>query len=88
MTEEMLCGMLNKSFEDGIARDSKNWPIVQLEKWPKPEMVMGIAAGKPLTLAGSAILRVNFCDIDSRVPDAEVLIRCIFFLKDQQIGMG
>ena len=79
MTEEMLCGMPNKSLEDGIARDSKSWPIVQLERWPLPELVMGIAAGKPLTLAGSAILRVNFCDIDSRVPDAEVLIRCKIF---------
>ena len=42
---------------------------------------MGIAAGKPLTLAGSAVLLVHFCDIDSRLPDVEVLVRCKIFPK-------
>ena len=48
-------------------------------KWPQVEMVIGIAAGKPLTLAGSAVPLVHFCDIDSRLPDVEVLVRCKIF---------
>jgi hypothetical protein len=77
----MLIGMLNKCWEEGITPDSKDWPIVQLEKWTNAEMVMGIAAGTPLTLAGSAILRVSFCDVDERVPAREVNVRCKIFPK-------
>ena len=81
VTEEMLIGMLNKCWEEKTPRDSKLWPVIQLERWPQAEMVMGIAAGKPLTLAGSAVLLVHFCDIDSRLPDVEVLVRCKIFPK-------
>ena len=81
VTEEMLVGMLNKCWDEKTPRDSKLWPVIQLEKWPQAEMVMGIAAGKPLTLAGSAVLRVIFFDIDTRLPDVEVLVRCKIFPK-------
>ena len=73
--------MLNKCWDEKTPRNSKLWPVIQLGKWPQAEMVMGIAAGKPLTLAGSAVLLVNFCDIDTRLPDVEVLIRCKIFPK-------
>ena len=52
VTEEMLVGMLNKCWAENIPSSSELWPVVQLEKGPQAEMVMGIAAGKPLTLAG------------------------------------
>ena len=52
VTEEMLIGMLNKCWAEHTPRDSKLCPVIQLEKWPQAEMVMGIAASKPLTLAG------------------------------------
>ena len=42
---------------------------------------MGIAAGTPLSLLGSTVLRVHFCDIDTRAPGAEVLVLCEIFPK-------
>ena len=81
VTEEMLVGMLNKCWADKIPSDNNAWPVVQLEKWPRAENVMGIAAGKPLSLVGSAALRVRFCDVDSRAPGVEVLVRCNIFPK-------
>ena len=75
----MLVGILNRAWADGVPTDSKLWPVVQLEKWPKAENVMGIAAGTPLSLLGSAVLRAHFSDIDARAPGAEVLVRCNIF---------
>ena len=49
---------------------------------------MGIAAGKPLSLVGSAVLRVHFCDIDSRAPRVEVLVRCKIFPKGSTDSHG
>ncbi len=51
VTEEMLIGMLNKCWDEGIQSSDKEWLVVQLEKWINEEMVMGIAAGTPLKLS-------------------------------------
>ncbi len=74
-------GILNRAWADGVPTDSKFWPVVQIEKWPKVENVMGIAAGTPLSLLGSAVLGVHFCDNDTRAPGLEVLVRCKIFPK-------
>ncbi len=81
VTQEMLVGVLNRAWADGVPTDSLLWPVVQLEKWPEADNVMGIAAGTPLRLLGSAVLRVHFSDIDARAPGAEVLVRCRIFPK-------
>ena len=79
MTEEMLVGILNRAWADGVPTASDLWLVVQLKRWSKAEYVMGIAAGTPLSMLGSAVLRVHFADIDARAPGADVLVRCKFF---------
>ena len=62
VTEEMIVGMINMAYREGIKSTDPRYPIVQLERWPLQEVVTGIAAGHPVPLAGGVILRVHFVE--------------------------
>ena len=48
VTEELVCGMLNRAKELGLKPDDPRYPVVQLERWVHAEAVHGIAASSPV----------------------------------------
>ena len=53
VTEELVCGMLNKAKELGLKPDDPKFPVVQMERWVHAEAVHGIAASSPVPFEGS-----------------------------------
>ena len=45
-----------------------------LEKWPKEEVLMGLANGAPIKLKGAAILRVTLPDVNGKKSE-EISVR-------------
>ena len=74
ITEEVVVGAIREALRSGIDPSSDQFPVAQLERWPKEEVVMGIANGTPIKLKGAAVLRVTFPDVSGR-KDRQVLVR-------------
>ena len=55
VTEELVCGMLNKAKELGLKPDDPKFPVVQMERWVHAEAVHGIAASSPVPLKGAGL---------------------------------
>jgi len=78
ITEELVVGMIRHAAKLGISPDDPRYPIVQLEKWPSPEVVNGIAAGHPVHLVGGAVIRIQLLsgtDLSQAKPGPEILVR-------------
>ena len=54
VTEELVCGMLNRAATLGITPQDKRFPFVRFEKWVYPEYVHGILSGASV-LGGRAL---------------------------------
>jgi hypothetical protein len=74
ITEEVVVGAIREALRSGIDPSSDQFPVAQLERWPKEEVVMGLANGAPIKLKGAAVLRVTFPDVSGR-KDRQVLVR-------------
>ena len=59
IAEELVVSMVEHARKKGVQPDSKDYPILRLEKWVFPEFVHGIASGKPVPLKGSVVLRAR-----------------------------
>ena len=58
VAEEVVVGAINVARALGISVHDRRYPIVQLEKWPVPEFVTGIAKGQDVPILGAAVMRV------------------------------
>eukprot|EP00969_Alexandrium_andersonii_P075765 3340217-Alexandrium_andersonii.AAC.1 len=45
-TEELLVGCINRAQENGLSAGDDRHPVVQLERHPEPEAVVGIAKNR------------------------------------------
>jgi len=69
--EELVVGMIKCALNQGIQPDQDAFPIAQLEKWPMPEVVTGIAVRAPI---GGVVLRVRLKDISGK-KHHDILVR-------------
>ena len=60
IAEETLVRLIRWCERHGIEPGSKEYPVVQLEKWSRSEEADGIAKESPVALVGAAVLQVNF----------------------------
>ena len=74
ITEEVVVGAIREALRSGVSPTSDRFPVAQLERWPKEEVVMGLANGAPIKLRGAAVLRVTFPDVGGKKA-REVLVR-------------
>ena len=74
ITEEVVMGAIRAALRAGISPSSKEFPVAQLEKWPKEEVVMGLANGAPIKLKGAAVLKVTLPDVNGKKSE-EILAR-------------
>ena len=74
VTEELVVGAVKAALKDNIPAHSSEFPVAQLECWPKEEVVMGLANGAPINLKGAAVIRVTFPDVTGK-KDREILVR-------------
>ena len=56
VTEELVVGMINKALNMGLRADHEDFPVMQFERWERPEKVNGVAAGVSVPLIGAAVL--------------------------------
>ena len=91
MTEELVCGMLNKAKEMGLKPDDPKFPVVQMERWVHAEAVDGIAASSPVPLKGAVVMRVTllegFTPEDCK-PSHEILVRAKISAKGRSDWHG
>ena len=45
ITEEVVVGAIREALRSGVSPTSDRFPVAQLERWPKEEVVMGLAMG-------------------------------------------
>ena len=79
VTEELVCGMLNRAATLGITPQDKRFPVVRFEKWVYPEYVHGIASGASVPLKGAVVLRVRLMEgksVESATEGPEIWVRC------------
>ena len=62
VTEELVVGAIKAALKSNIPANSSKFPVVQLECWPKEEVVMGLANGAPINLKPAAVIGVTFPD--------------------------
>ena len=90
VTEELVCGMLNKAEEMGLKPDDPRFPVVQMERWVHAEAVHGIAASSPVPLKGAVVMRVTllegFTPEDCK-PSHEILVRAKISAEEKATGM-
>ena len=91
VTEELVCGMLNKAKEMGLKPDDPKFPVVQMERWVHAEAVHGIAASSPVPLKGAVVMRVTllegFTPEDCK-PSHEILVRAKISAKGRSDWHG
>ena len=91
VTEELVCGMLNKAKELGLKPDDPKFPVVQMERWVHAEAVHGIAASSPVPLKGAVVMRVTllegFTPEDCK-PSHEILVRAKISAKGRSDWHG
>ena len=91
VTEELVCGMLNKAKEMGLKPDDPKFPVVQMERWVHAEAVHGIAAASPVPLKGAVVMRVTllegFTPEDCK-PSHEILVRAKISAKGRSDWHG
>ena len=79
VTEELVCGMLNRAATLGITPQDKRFPVVRFEKWVYPEYVHGIASGASVPLKGAVVLRVRLMEgksVENATEGPEIWVRC------------
>ena len=79
VTEELVCGMLNRAATLGITPQDKRFPVVRFEKWVYPEYVHGIASGASVPLKGAVVLRVRLMEgksVENATEGPEIFVRC------------
>ena len=74
VSEELVIGVLNAAYAKGMKPDHAEFPVVQLEKRPRPETVTGIAKGKPVLILGSVVLRVRLMQLSGK-PASSIQMR-------------
>eukprot|EP00969_Alexandrium_andersonii_P246095 10874886-Alexandrium_andersonii.AAC.1 len=57
VTEELLVGCINRADENGLSAGDPRHPIVQLERHPEAEAIVGIAKGRVVQVLGAVVLR-------------------------------
>ena len=91
VTEELVCGVLNKAKEMGLKPDDPKFPVVQMERWVHAEAVHGIAASSPVPLKGAVVMRVTllegFTPEDCK-PSHEILVRAKISAKGRSDWHG
>ena len=63
VTEEIVVGAINHAHARGIYHNHENYPIVQLERWPREERVTGIVAGQHVQILGAVLMRVEMPEL-------------------------
>jgi len=78
INEEFLVGMMKLAARKGISPKDARYPVVALERWPDPEYVVGISRTDPVPIIGSAIIRVEFPDMQKpgkNGPTAQIRVK-------------
>ena len=91
VTEELVCGMLNRAKELGLKPDDPRYPVVQLERWVHAEAVHGIAASSPVPLKGAVVMRVTLLEgftADDCKASHEILVRAKISAKGRSDWHG
>ena len=86
--EELVIGMMNRCATLGIPPDSPEYPIVALEKWKCVEHVEGVAAGRPVNLLGSVVIKVLLGYDRNGMKPVQPDVRCKIFEAGTASFMG
>ncbi|MEC8942206.1 MAG: hypothetical protein VYC95_05695, partial [Verrucomicrobiota bacterium] len=78
VTEEIVCGAINEAHQKEIWSDDPRYPVLQLEWWPRNEMVTGIVRGARVRVIGAAVLRVQMTELN-KAAGPVLLFRCKIF---------
>ena len=66
--------------KQGIDPSGPRFPVQQLERWPEPEVILGIAKHAEVQIVGSAVMRVEFPPVGQPdTPGPVVLLRAKIF---------
>ena len=79
VTEEIVIAALRAAHDQGIKPSDPTYPILQLERWPHPESVSGVAAGHPVRLLGAVVMRVELVQLGDKGPPKVILVRAKIF---------
>ena len=66
ITEEAVIGALNLAKSKGLKASDPSFPVVQLERWKRKEVITGVRKGASDRIVGAAVLRVGLLRVDGK----------------------
>ena len=76
--EEAVIGALNLAKQQGLKASDPLFPIVQLERWKRKEVITGVRKDAVIRIIGAAVLRIHLTTIAGK-PGPQILVRAKIF---------
>ena len=80
ITEEAIVAALNIARSQGLKASDPTFPIIQLERWKRKEVITGVRKGAVVRIVGAAVLRIHLVTLAGK-PGVELMVRAKIFEK-------